>query len=478
MALSDINSNLFKPLASRNAPFYTRAIEAIYKRVAETAFEVECTPKEAREIIRNTLATSDLALDLFESSSEELIFEDIKDKGGQIYDALKSFGWFVEIDDVGYRRIIFMPLEAMRLCASLLKLQKPREHVNFRSTYEGVSHALGLVASSPNEQADMLEKAAIDAQSFIYELHSITGGIRESANDLQNKRSNAEIYSVFFEDMIGDLFRRYDEANAKNNPRVIHRKINRSITRLLINEKNEIAIIAKQLGRISSKDKAKSQEELENEVKDQLHQIYDIFKKAPELIERIAKYRSSVTKRVKEAMIYSATAPVMLGRDISDVIAAIDAEPFIETLPSSISIVGYISPERLYKPKSAPVAAVANQVRERQIDYKELAKTHLFNEALKRRARDPYRLIAYIESAMKEWGNTIISDQLPIHTIDDLIAYEQTRELINRAPTTGTPFYPLNDMYDVRFIDGTTENEYLVSPRISITRKTVTNDAY
>lgn len=471
MALSDINSNLFKPLASRNAPFYTRAIEAIYNKVALDALSDECTPKEARELIKNALVADDLALELFEDSPDELVFDEIKDKGDQIYAALRSFGWIVEIDDIGYRRIIYMPLEAMRLCASLLKLQAPRDYINLRSTYVGVNHSLSMVVSSPSIYADMLEKAADDAKNFIDELHSITGGIRELAHDLQNQRRNSEIFSVYFEDLIGDLFKRYDEASAEHHPRAFHRKINQNIAKLLRNDNKEIEVIARQLRRENLGDKHKSPADLEALVADQLHQIREIFERAPQLIDRIAKYRRSVTKRVKEAMIYSASAPVMFGRDIADVLSAIDAKPHASELPATVLGVNYIAPERLYRPAVREPAPESTKVRVSKINYKDLALTHLYNEALERRVRDPIRLIAYIEGAMQESGGSITSDQLPLITVDDLIAYEQTRELINGAPTEGTPFHPLNDMYDVRFIDGVTENEYLISPKISITRK-------
>lgn len=472
MALDDLNSNLFKPLASRNAPFYTCAIEAIYQKVALDALSDDCTPSEAREIIRNVLATSDLSLDQFDDTPDELAFDEIKDKGTRIYAALVSYGWVVELDDVGYRRIIYMPSEVMRLWASLLQLQKPKAKAVFRSTYVGVNHKLSEIVRQPNINADLLESAVIDAQCFIDELHGITGGIREMAHDLQNKKRNSEIYSVYFDELIGNFFRPYDEASSQAHPKTFQRSISQSITKLLRNDNQEIAVVAKKLGLEKSGEKGfrLSQEDMEQEVSNHLHKIYDIFERAPSLINKIATYRRSITKRVKEAMIYNANAPVMFGKDIAEAVASIERGSSNYELPAPLLIDNYITSENLYKARVPDLPAEATKIRVSKTDYEKLAIDRLHNEAIDRRTRDPYRLVAYIESAMGV-KQSITSDELPVQSLEDLIAYEQTRELINNAPQKKTPFYPITELYDVKIVEGITQNNYLSSPRISITRK-------
>tara|TARA_R110002050_G_scaffold17413_10_gene51783 strand:+ start:507 stop:797 length:291 start_codon:yes stop_codon:yes gene_type:complete len=94
--LGEIPPSLFSSLSSKNSRLYGLGLEALYKRLVE-AREAgdECTPKEAKDVIRREFFNEAQWVNWEE---EDEAPQDIDtDMPTRIYNRLRDTGWLIEI---------------------------------------------------------------------------------------------------------------------------------------------------------------------------------------------------------------------------------------------------------------------------------------------------------------------------------------------------------------------------------------------
>ena len=464
-----IDSDLFKPLASSNSKVYSVALFALYKQLVSNQLEVgECTPVEAKATIRRTMLEHDQHIDWDKEDDTEKLFSDEPDEAGRIYRRLRDCGWLREIDGVGYRRETFMPRIAASVIVALENISSGPAS-NLRSTCQGIYGAIRAVRGNPANGAINIEFAADCARKFFSELGAMASSCQEVAYMMREEHSASKLFSTFFDDFLeGILLGDYSKLNIESHP---HRYRAVTIDEIftILNSPDVMAIMSekhhKENGTTSLKE---SQDKIEHDLND----INRIFEGIDVLLKRIEHYRSTMTRRTREAMQYALTAVPELGKRLDTLVAGIATIPESnDSFPSLQVTEHYIGAVRLYKPKSKPEPPEGTKVFKKPPSLEAIARSRAADAYIRRRAPNPRRIIKLLETAL---GNrqSITTDDVVINDLDDFLAYLQMRDLLHDAVPIGSIYRPLIKLYRFIPVEGEfTENNYLVAPKIYIERR-------
>jgi hypothetical protein len=160
MFFDHINTELFKPLVSKNARLYGSGLWAIYESLVNQYVEGECTPKQARLVIYNALSFYNQNVNwIHEEEDGDVEILDQTSIAGQVYTILRKTGWIHEMDDVGYRRIVYMPQQSSRLLQAIKTVSEKRDF-SMGTTFQGVYGALLSVDKNPVEYCSQVAFAA------------------------------------------------------------------------------------------------------------------------------------------------------------------------------------------------------------------------------------------------------------------------------------------------------------------------------
>lgn len=151
-SFSSLSHELFKPLASRNAPLYKLALESLHGRlITNLEFEDECTPKEAKETIRVGLLNCAHNKEWQEDALDVDVVSEA-DVATRIYNRLRDSGWVLEMDDIGYRRICSFSQNGGKLLTALLSLGQ-QTSFDIGSVCQGVYTSLQAIHDNPKDNA-------------------------------------------------------------------------------------------------------------------------------------------------------------------------------------------------------------------------------------------------------------------------------------------------------------------------------------
>ena len=205
MFLDNIPSNLFKPLASKNARLYAIALYALYKRLISNQAEGdECSPKDARRVIDVELYNHANGHEWNEEDGAEGLTHD-SDIATRLYNRLKKTGWLIEMDEMGYRRVTSFPVISAQLLIAFAKLGDQRE-LDIGSVCQGVLNSLQNAIEEPTKGASLITFAATSAKSFYSEASALSFTTRELAYRMMNESDASKQLHTFFDEFINKVF--------------------------------------------------------------------------------------------------------------------------------------------------------------------------------------------------------------------------------------------------------------------------------
>lgn len=468
MFWDNIDSSLFKPLASANSKIYSIALNALYDQLVSNQVEVgECTPTDAKATIRKSLLEYGQQID-WSLEEDEKVFQDEPDEAGRIYRRLRECGWLREIDGVGYRRETFMPRIASNLIDSLRKISiGPVSKLGAKC--QGIYTSIRSVSSDINNGANSIDFAADTARTFYAELSAITASCQEVAYLMREEHSGSKLFTTFFDDFLkGILLADFSKLSQASHP---YRY--RAVTiDEIFNIFNTPSLI-EQMSIKHQKEHETATVAISREIIEKdLHDITKIFEGIDVLLKRIDHYRSTMTRRTREAIQYALSAVPELGKRIDNLVGDICQFPTTtDNLPNLHVTENYVSVQRLYKPKTISPPAQANTVDKKSPSVEAITRSRAVDAYIRKRAPNPKRIVRMIETAMKD-KQSITTDDITIENLDDFLAYLQMRDLLHDAVPLSSPFRPLIKLYKLIPIIGEfTENEYLRAPKIYIERR-------
>ncbi|EOG1393219.1 Wadjet anti-phage system protein JetA family protein [Vibrio cholerae] len=469
MFFDHINTDLFRPLVSKNARLYGTGLMAIYDSLVNQYIEGECTPKQARQVIYNALSSGNQNVEwIYEAEDEGEEILDHTSMAAQIYSVLKKTGWIIEMDDVGYRRIVYIPQQSSRLLQAI-KSVSDRRDFSIGATFQGVYGALLSVEKNPVEYSAQIIFASKVTRELSNELKSVAASAREVTHKMREQSVDAHLFQTFFDEFLTECLGSFDHIKINSHPNRYRSETLSVVTRLL-NDEEKLDQISVKLARENSHIDYRHQKQL---VINDLNEIFRVFSGIPRLMDIIERYRSVTIRRTREAMQYSFQAVPEIGRKIETVTKALANFPLCESsmfLPAPVVHEEYVAGCRLTSPrKPKPEAQPTKQII-KTVNNWDIAYGRVYDEYLTRRTDQPQRLEGYI---LRELGDksSITTCEMSIDGLEDLLAFLQLRELLHNSVPIDSPFEQLSKTYKVSRVEGvTTDNEYITAPSLRVER--------
>ena len=467
---SKLNHELFKPLASSNAPLYKLALEVLYQRlIVSHEFEDECTPSEARETIRigllNSAYNNEWQEDVLDADS---VLE--SDLSTRIYRRLRDTGWLLEMDDIGYRRICSFSQTGGKLLSALLSVGQ-RERFDIGSVCQGVYTNLQAIHDTPQENAANIRFCATTATTFYQEVTTLSATTRELAYLILNDSDNRSRMATFFNHFMKEVFEQdYAALHSKDNPYRYRNEIITLVDIISISQPRLRALVDGLLLQVPDL----SREAALARLQEDLATIRKVFSHIHKIIDGMEKYRRSMVRRINESVRYSYRATADIGQRISQLVTGLSQCD--DSLYPAFTIGDhYLCAERLFEPRRQSEAAVASSVTIAPVPVAQIALDRAVDAYLRRRSVNAKRLQDYIEQAMQTQLR-ITTDDLPIDKLDDLLAFLELRSLINYSSHKNCPYRHFLKIFRVDVIaKETTTNPYLTAPKLSISRKEISS---
>lgn len=468
MLFDGIDSNLFRPLASPNAYLYGLGLWALFKRLIKNQLDSdECTPREARSVIsKELILQAQLGLTHWESEGDEVESEFIdKDDASRIYVRLRDWGWLREMDDKGYRRIVYIPRLPSELLTAFSRIGE-RESIEIGAVCQGVLNHLLSIQSDPKNNAALLRIAAKSARDFHRELTSIAASVRDIHYMMNEDADNRRRFSLFFDKFLNEvMLQDFHTINTSDNPYRHRTKIMKCVSEILFEKQ-----VIDQLSQASASRKRIEFEVANRDVKSDLSDIMNVFMGIDDLMNRIQEYNSVMSRRTADSIRYSLNVSNDIGEKLMTSIKAVSNSK-LDALPSPSQIKRYASPDNTYKPviKRPP----PEPTRQRRVakPLVQIAFSRAYDDYLARRMINPERIYFYLKQQMA--GRPLITtDEMTISGLEDLITFTQMRDLINDAPSTDSELFILIKYFEVRPLSGRyTSNEYIEAPTLQIRRR-------
>lgn len=463
MFLDNINTDLFRPLVSKNSRLYGLGLWAIYQKLVKERISGECTPSEARGIIRRELQMSVQTIEWAQEEEEKV--SDSQTMAMQIYAVLRECGWIVEMDENGYRRIVYMPLISSRLLVAIQSVSAGR-NFSMGATFHGVFLNLKAALDRPREAASQVNYAAEAARRLRDELNTVIASTREISHRMRDKKIGAKLFQTFFIDFLEGALGSYDQIKINSNPHR-YRSETLSVATSLVRDKDTIKLMAETIAKENGNtDYDAATEQLEHD----LHDIHMVFFSVPELMEHIERYRSTTTRRTREAMQYAYKAIPDIGIQIESTVAKLGAARIVEDelLPALVLRDEYVAAHRCRTPKEVACTAEPTPHKHKTPKLWDIAFNRAYDDYLNLRADNPERLDTYLRRQMGT-KRRVTTDELAVENLDDLMAYMQLRELLHNCVPENSIYQALSKRYRVKPVPGAiTENEYITAPTLTI----------
>lgn len=467
MFLDVIPSELFKPLASKNARLYAIGLHGLYKRLIDNQTDGdECSPKEAKNTIRSELFNYSNELE-WSDEDDTLNLDDESDTATRIYNRLKNTGWLIEMDEIGYRRITSFPQISAQLLITFAKLGNQSE-LDIGSVCQGVMNSLEQAIKNPTSGSKLITFAATSAKGFYSEASALSFTTRELAYRMMNQSNSSDQLSTFFDEFINKVFARdYRTLHSRDNPY----RFRSTVLSLATEIKFDNSIMSKVVEGKKSTQPNLSSEEATEQIKEELDAIFNVFTNIDKLMEGMERYRRSMTKRTKEAIRYSYRASPDLGRRINDVLINITKHDSDVLYPAPLIEDNYLSPNRAYEQRIPAPEREATEIKPNKVPIEEIAYDRALKSYLQKRMENPKRLIAYLERHLNN-QTSITTDDLKIDSLEDLLAFVDLRNLNHQNAIKAQSSNHISRKYKVIPIENAvTKNKYVVAPKLFIERR-------
>lgn len=465
MFLDHINTDLFRPLVSKNSHLYSIGIWAIYESLTNHYIEGECTTKQARQVIHNALSSKNQNLTWIQEEDEEIL--DQTNMAIQIYSVLKKTGWIVEMDDVGYRRIVYIPQQSSRLLQAIKSVSDKRSY-SIEATFQGIYGALLLVQNKPLEYCAQVTFAAKVTRDLNDEIKAIAASVREVTHKMREQSISTNLFQTFFDEFLIECLGGFDRIKIKSHPNRYRNDTIEIVTKLL-DDDEKLDQISKQVCKENNHSNYEIQKQ---QIKDDLYEIIKIFNNIPRLMDIIEQYRGMTLQRTRDAMTYSFEAVPEIGRKIETIIKKLSKSQLDTSnlLPSPVIHEEYVASCRLSNQRKPKPDAQPIKQQKKNINKWDIAYSRVYDDYLARRTPQPERLEKYILKALGDKASVTTCD-MSINCLDDLLAFLQLRELLYNSVPIDSPFEQLSKTFKVTPVVGViTDNKYITAPSLKIER--------
>jgi hypothetical protein len=465
MFLDTINSQLFSALASKNSKLYGLGLDTLYEKLVIKQLDIDtCTPKEARNAIRLQLVMINQDISWDEEGPEPIADE--KDDATRIYNRLRDSGWIKEMDEIGYRRVCFFPQMSARLLSSLKALANSGASATYGATCQGVFNSLTQAHLNPSTQSTLIQHAVESSEYFHTHLRDMAGSCREILVQMNENKTGAGMFQVFFEDFLqGIVLGDYSAVKINSNPNRYRQQTISICTSILMDEDKMQVLAEAEMREVGGR----SIDDIKVTIEANVRRVMEIFENIHKLFKRIDDYRRAMTRRTSEALQYSTKAVPEFGLKIDRAIKGLVEAESIESLTIPLTKERYFSANRLYRARVKSEPATASVTAKKEFPIRELALSRAYDEAIGRRQIHTDKILQLVERHFAKNKHLTTSD-LTIEGIDDLVAYRYLRDISYLTHDRDSPLGLIANYYKLTPTENMTNNEYFSAPEMRIER--------
>jgi hypothetical protein len=445
----------------------------LHEHLIENAFEVEHTPKQIRSIISNCLIekAQNLRWEESELSDDEIINEQPNDlvipqsdTVSRVYRDLVDSGWLVEMEERGYRIIVFMPRLAAAVFDALQSVSMASsESVGAKCQF--IFNALESACISPQENAATLFEAVDMAKKYCRSLGSIVSQVRELTAQIIDEHKPSEVFRLFFDEFASRIMLSdFKNISGSDHPYRFRDKVlrlNLEIDRVgPIREGFILGIV---------KERVCTREEAELALSNLTMSIHNSFEKMDLLVQKIQSHATNVTERATETAKYIIFSNPGSSDSLKKMITAVNLSAIDEfDLPCLRSRV--LDQYGLYKPPMPKAKAEAVKEIVNSVPDSEIALQRAMRDRLAARTIYPDRVEQYLEKLLKN-KDSILTDECTAESLDDLMALIHLRDMTDITEHSDHVLADLQKRYTVSKEDGSISNtDIMVAPTLKISR--------
>lgn len=456
---------VFSPLASTNKHLYWGVLSKLYNDFfAEDVVLVGLgTPKQE---ILESIDRYMMELPQYINEQDETTGSVMEQKqlNYRVYYYLVKTGW-LSVEQENYADYIVLEPMVAQLLAYLtdIAVQDP---VYFGGKVQSIYNDVVRAYEQPEDQALAFNLTAKSARDFARSLNAIVIRIRDINGGITGETSTKDALKSFFDDFVsGILIADYKNLKTVNHPFRYRFNILEKAQSIHLDDELRARFI---VGYATQMDIEEEAAELRFE-KD-IATIISVFSNVERQLQRIDDIKYKLESRMNNMVRFMEKSAGDITLDIEALISTLssgDAHKIrVPILPGEL-----MSEERLYKPRAESSPAKATVLARTPTPYSLIAEERLSREARHRRNVTSNTLIKYTERHMMV-ARAISSDQLTIHSVEDYCAFV-TLTHISLNPEHFTREWPeFLKRYDAKTSPTVmTENDYLSTPQIIITRK-------
>ncbi len=297
---------MFLPLAGPNRQVYVSILARLHPLFFGTAAALLPANETVRSEIEEVLAGISLREWLPEEGEDitpETLpgaTESMLGLATRAYRRLRHCGWLEEEEEEGYRVRVAMPPDVGRLLSALLEIAQQRNRL-YGGMVQTIHNNIVQVRQAPAEQAAALSEAARLAREFFLHLRSLAYGLRELTHRLREVSDPRILLGGFFSDFVEDfLVADYKTLHTRDNPFRYRSEILRLAREIRLSPEAHTTLPQAYLRlRIERGDV-----EALRRVDDDLSSLEQVFSDVDGHLARIDEFRSSLERRVAEAVRY------------------------------------------------------------------------------------------------------------------------------------------------------------------------------
>jgi len=450
---------IFQPLSGKNKRLYWGVLEKLFddffKGDVADYIQGVLRPEIIDSIERHL---SQLPEYIPEEDDEDDKSIESRQVSGRIYRRLVKSGWLT-IEQEGYaiEYVLLAPTVSQLLSdLSDIALNNP---VYFGGKIQVIYNTVESSMSNPEDQALAFHSVCDDARNFSRNLSAIALRIKDVLGLITGTSDPRSILKTFFGDYVSEiLVADYKKLKTENHPFRYRADILLTAQKIQHDEDLREKYINGYRSHF---------EDPELKFENDIATLIAIFSNVDRQLNRIDDIKLRLEGRVNGLIRFMSKSSDLASSDIKMLIKQVSVSNKFLKMP--VLFEEMASESNLFKPKKPSIPPKPKVLKQSTVNPAMELMIQMEAAARERRNVTPKKLLTYIERGMKGQVS-VSSDELVIETIEDFCAYMTLLNLSLGNLVKNSDMADIQELYEFnRITNETTENKYLVSPKIIIT---------
>lgn len=454
-----VPDGLFSPLAGPNRSTYWQLLTVLYDSFFSWEnIRIERTRKEeVQRKIESFLKERQIQLEAEGENDDAPAY--------YLCQRLISTGWlYLDVDNG--RKYVEMPPAVAQVLAALIQVASDRV------IYAGgkvaiIYNTVKVAVEEPLNHILAFIQAAEDAKEFARYMRSVVVRIQDLDEQIQRAETPGATLRTFFEDFVVNfLIADYKKLKTSDHPFRFRHNIINAVTNAILDGKKRAEFI---IGYAKEHDVLAT--EAEKLFEEDADSLVRVFSTIDSNLERIDKAKLKLERRVATRMRYAEKHAAHVTDDIKSVLERLKGIPDSDLLTMPAMPLPLFGEARFQSPPSARAPATPQPIQRLEPSLRLRAISSLEQAAKSARYIQAGDLISYVDRHIRT-AQAISSDDLSIFSVKDYCSYTTLLYLPLFPQKVKQRFRVFLSRYSIkRSNDEVTNNEFLISTKIIVTRR-------